>query len=121
MTASAERHAKRAAADVTTGDVTTGDVTTGDVTTGELALDSHELEQVVLRLRRAQGQLGAVATMLEERRGCREVVHQLAAVKRAIDRSGFVLLEAAVRQCVTSPGATSDDLKAMEKLFLALS
>ncbi len=91
------------------------------VTSGELALDSHELEQVVLRLRRAQGQLGAVATMLEERRGCREVVHQLAAVKKAIDRSGFVLLEAAVRQCVTSPGATSDDLKAMEKLFLALS
>ena len=46
-------------------------------------------EPDTLRLRRAEGQLAGVLRMIEEERDCREVITQLAAVSKAIDRAGF--------------------------------
>lgn len=86
-----------------------------------LDLDEAELKKVILRLRRAQGQLGGVVGMLESGRDCTEIVHQLVAVKKAIDRTGFVLMEAGIRQCLIRPGTSQADLTAMERLFLKLS
>lgn len=84
-------------------------------------LEPGDVRSVVLRLRRAQGQLGAVATMLEDGRACREVVAQLAAAKKAVDRAGFALFEAAMQQCLADPTSSPADQKAMQKLFLTLS
>lgn len=88
---------------------------------GRPELDPADVKDLVLRLRRAQGQLGAVAAMLEDGRGCREVVTQLAAAKKAIDRVGFALFEGAMQQCLTDPESSPADQKAMQKLFLSLS
>ena len=52
------------------------------------AIPSAEARRVVNRLRRAQGQLTAVVTMLEEGRDCRDIVTQLSAASSAIDRAG---------------------------------
>ena len=40
------------------------------------------------RLRRAQGQIGGVIRMIEDGRECRDVLTQLAAAARALDRAG---------------------------------
>ena len=48
---------------------------------------SADVTAVLNRLRRAQGQLRGVITMIEEGRDCREVVTQLAAVSRALDKA----------------------------------
>lgn len=74
---------------------------------------------VLNRLRRAQGQLTAVIAMVEEGRDCRDIVTQLAAVSRALDRAGFKIVASNMRQCLAgeSPLSTEE----LERLFLALA
>jgi len=79
---------------------------------------------VVNRLRRAEGQIRGVIAMLETGRDCAEVVTQLAAVCRALDRAGFKIIASGLQQCVTAaggPGEVAADLARMEKLFLSLA
>lgn len=78
----------------------------------------------LLRLKRARGQLSAVIAMIEEGRDCREVLTQLAAVSKAVDRAGYKILASGMRQCDVmrargeDPGLTDADL---EKMFLSLA
>jgi len=59
-------------------------------------------EQLVARLRRAEGQLRGVQRMLEHDAECREVLTQLAAVKAAVDQVGLLLITERLRSCVAS-------------------
>ena len=61
---------------------------------------------VLNRLRRAQGQLAGVISMIEQGRDCKDVVTQLAAVSKALDRAGFKIVATGMRECVT--GAAGD-------------
>jgi DNA-binding FrmR family transcriptional regulator len=78
-----------------------------------------ERAAVLNRLRRAQGQLAAVITMVEDGRDCRDVVTQLAAVSRALDRAGFKIVASNMRQCLAGESPMSTD--ELERLFLALA
>lgn len=80
-------------------------------------------KKIVNRLRRAQGQLGAVITAVENGGDCRSVVTQLAAVSGALDRAGFTIVSSAMRQCVTTPDDPDNKLTVdeLEKLFLTLA
>jgi DNA-binding FrmR family transcriptional regulator len=85
-------------------------------------LPPEQMGTVVNRLRRAQGQLGGVLRMIEEGRDCKDVVTQLAAVSRALDRAGFAIIATGLKQCLAeSGGAENLDTQAMEKLFLSLA
>ncbi len=85
-----------------------------------MELDSKELTPVINRLKRAHGQLAAVTRMLEEGRGCKDVVTQLAAVSKALDRAAFAIISTGLEQCLVR-GDTSMDTKDLEKLFLSLA
>jgi DNA-binding FrmR family transcriptional regulator len=76
-------------------------------------------EAVLNRLRRAQGQLAGVIAMVESGRDCRDVVTQLAAVSRALDRAGFKIVAGNMRQCLSGESAMSTE--ELERLFLALA
>jgi DNA-binding FrmR family transcriptional regulator len=84
-----------------------------------MTVDEDARAAVLNRLRRAQGQLGGVIAMVEAGRDCREVVTQLAAVSRALDRAGFKIVASNMRQCLAGEGAMSTD--ELERLFLALA
>ncbi|MBY9075274.1 metal-sensitive transcriptional regulator [Nocardioides sp. WL0053] len=87
-----------------------------------MELPPEEMGPVVNRLKRAQGQLTGVIRMLEEGRECEDVVTQLAAVSRALDRAGFAIVASGLRQCMVQEGdAAALDTKKMEKLFLSLA
>lgn len=87
-----------------------------------VSLDSTDMRPVLNRLRRAQGQLGGVIRLIEQGSDCQDVVTQLAAVNRALDRAGFAIVASGMRQCLSAPeGATPQEQAAMEKLFLTLS
>ena len=86
-----------------------------------MKLDSEEMEAVVKRLRRAQGQLGGVIAMIEDGRDCEDIVTQIAAVAKAIDRAGFATISLGLRQCVADPEGSGMDPAKMEKLFLSLA
>jgi DNA-binding FrmR family transcriptional regulator len=86
--------------------------------------DVDSIAAVLNRLRRAQGQLAGVISMIEQGRDCKDVVTQLAAVSRALDRAGFKIVATGLRECVS--GASAEGAQPMteaelEKLFLALA
>ncbi|MGZ4492928.1 MAG: metal-sensitive transcriptional regulator [Oryzihumus sp.] len=77
---------------------------------------------VINRIKRAQGQLAGVLRLLEEGRDCEDVVIQLAAVSRALDKAGFAIVSSGLQQCLASgAGLESVDAKRLEKLFLTLA
>ncbi|GAS86125.1 metal-sensitive transcriptional regulator [Mycolicibacterium brisbanense] len=86
--------------------------------------DQEAIAAVLNRLRRAQGQLAGVISMIEQGRDCKDVVTQLAAVSRALDRAGFKIVATGLRECVTTEhpdGSETLDVAQLEKLFLALA
>ena len=64
--------------------------------------------------------MGGVLKMLQEGRDCQDVVTQLAAVSRALDKAGFSVVASGLKQCLANPDAELD-VAAMEKLFLSLA
>ena len=86
-----------------------------------MQVDEQAVGQVLNRLRRAQGQLAGVIAMIENGRDCQEVVTQLAAVSRALDRAGFKIVASGMRQCLTGHGDSPMTEEQMEKLFLTLA
>ena len=83
-------------------------------------------KEIINRLRRAAGQIDGVITMMESGRSCRDVVTQLSAASRALDRAGYKLIATSLKECLLAeaadperaPELTPDQL---EQLFLTLS
>lgn len=85
-----------------------------------MELQAADVDDVVKRLRRAEGQIRGVISMLQDGRDCADVVTQLAAVSRALDRAGFRVIAAGLRQCVEGDDNGLDQER-LEKLFLSLA
>ncbi|MDD7466053.1 MAG: metal-sensitive transcriptional regulator [Actinomycetaceae bacterium] len=90
-----------------------------------MKLDPKSTKNAATRLKRARGQLEAVIRMLDEGADCEQVVTQLSAVSKAIDRAGYTLIATGMQQCMGATGAekTRDDMniERLEKLFLSLA
>jgi DNA-binding FrmR family transcriptional regulator len=86
-----------------------------------MKLDDAAAGAVLNRLRRAQGQLAGVIAMLEAGRDCTDVVTQLAAVSRALDRAGFKIVASGMRQCLGSGGDAPMTEEELERIFLTLA
>lgn len=80
-----------------------------------------EFGLVINRIKRAQGQLGGVLRMVEEGRDLEEVVTQLKAVSRALDRAGFALLSAELRRHLGGDSIPEERLERLERFFLSLA
>ena len=86
-----------------------------------MQLPPEEMGSAINRLKRARGQLDGVIRMLDEGRECEDVVMQLAAVSRALDRAGFSIVATGLKQCLVSGDEAGIDTAKMEKLFLSLA
>ncbi|OPX13188.1 metal-sensitive transcriptional regulator [Mycobacterium sp. AT1] len=87
---------------------------------------SADINATLNRLRRAHGQLAGVIAMIEQGRNCQDVVTQLAAVSKALDRAGFKIIATGLRDCLDQPnvgaaGAPAMTIEQLEKLFLSLA
>jgi len=91
--------------------------------------DAETQRRIANRLKRAQGQLGAVIAAVESGGDCRAVVTQLAAVTSALDKAGFQIIASAMKDCLTDPEAETEaatdtggvSMAELEKLFLSLA
>lgn len=85
--------------------------------------DEDTVAAVLNRLRRAQGQLNGVISMIEQGRDCKDVITQLAAVSRALDRAGFKIVASGLRECSNNSAGKGEPMTEaeLEKLFLALA
>jgi DNA-binding FrmR family transcriptional regulator len=89
-----------------------------------ITMDDVCQREVVTRLKRVQGQVAGIISMIEEGRDCGEVVTQLAAVSRALDRAGFKVVANGLQQCASAEGRGEKppmSAEQLEKLFLALA
>ncbi|MEP7160691.1 MAG: metal-sensitive transcriptional regulator [Dermatophilaceae bacterium] len=86
-----------------------------------MQLETQEMDAVLKRLKRAQGQIGGIIRMIEDGRECQDIVMQIAAVAKAVDRAGFATIALGLRQCMTDPEGDPMDVVQMEKLFLSLA
>ena len=86
-------------------------------------IPADDLDAVLKRLARAQGQLGAVIRMIEQERECKDVVTQLSACSKALDRAGFAIVSTGLQRCIidNDEAGRAENLAAMEKLFLSLA
>lgn len=89
-----------------------------------------DAKKIANRLKRARGQLDALITAFETGATCRDVVTQLAAVSKALDRAGFLIVSTAMQDCLREPGEGADpdadgskdmDIEELEKLFMMLT
>ena len=71
-----------------------------------IARDPKEIKQLKNRIHRIIGQLNGIETMIEEDRYCGDVLIQIAAVEKALQSFGYIVLQGHLENCVT------DEIKA---------
>lgn len=86
-----------------------------------MQIDDEVRSDVLTRLRRARGQLDGVIAMIEDERSCIEIVTQLSAAAKAVDRAGFKLIANGIRQCVNDGESEEVTSAQLEKLFMSLA
>ena len=82
---------------------------------------TKEREAALKALKISRGQIDGIIKMIEDGRDCQDIVTQMAAVSKAIDRAGFATISLGLRQCVSDPEHNPMDTAKLEKLFLSLA
>jgi len=57
-------------------------------------------EKLIQRLRRVEGQIRGVETMLDEERDCKEILQQLSAVRSAVQSASRIFLQEYATACL---------------------
>lgn len=89
-----------------------------------MQLPDEVVDDVRKRLHRIAGQVQGIERMLDEGRECRDIVNQLSAVSKAVDRAGFKLVAAGLTYCVQHPDeATRSGYppETVERMFMNLA
>ncbi|WP_280635598.1 metal-sensing transcriptional repressor [Bacillus sp. 165] len=61
----------------------------------------EEIENVIKRLKRIEGQVRGVQKMIEDNRYCVDILVQISAINAALNKVGFSLLERHTNHCVS--------------------
>ena len=81
-----------------------------------------ELKQLKNRLNRMTGQLAGIGRMLDENRGCGDILIQISAVEKALQNFGYVVLRSHMESCVAqelregNDGILDETVELMKKL-----
>lgn len=89
-----------------------------------MELEERVVGDVLDRLRKVEGQVAGIIRMIESGRGCSDVVTQISAASKALERAGFRLLASGLRHCLVDPKAAAKDgydEDLMERLFMKLA
>ena len=79
---------------------------------------------LIQRLKRIEGQMRGLQRMIEEEKDCADVIHQVTAARRALDKVGFIILTQKLQECAKRKGKSADQEAAMKEaldLFLELA
>ena len=58
------------------------------------------IDELVMRLKRVEGQIRGIQKMLEEGRDCKEIIQQITAARKAMDRVGMSLIYTVMEMCI---------------------
>ena len=68
-------------------------------------MDAETRKRLLTRVNRIAGQVGGVQRMVEEDRYCVDILHQIAAVRSALDSLGVELITRHLESCVVGHGS----------------
>ena len=89
---------------------------------GVVLKDAEQREEVLNRVKRAEGQIAGVIRMLEDGRSCEEVVHQMSAVGKAMNTAANTLIAASLEECIANKKSNNPQQRErLQKLFLSLA
>ena len=71
--------------------------------------DQESKEKLINRLRRIEGQVRGVQSMLSEERNCRDILQQLSAIRSAVQGVSKLLLEDYMSDCFVNLDEKSTD------------
>jgi len=77
-------------------------------------------EQLIKRLRRIEGQVRGLQSMLEEERDCREIMQQLSAVSSAVKSTSRTFFQDYAALCLVARGEDPDTNQALLAEMMAL-
>jgi len=87
-------------------------------------LPDEVTSEVRQRLRRVGGQVQGIERMLEEGRDCKEIVTQISAATKALERAGLRMVAAGLIYCLERPeDAQADgyDVDTVQRMFMQLA
>ncbi|MCL4395345.1 MAG: metal-sensitive transcriptional regulator [Chloroflexi bacterium] len=77
--------------------------------------------ELVKRLKRIEGQTRGVQKMLEEDRGCAEILHQLTAINEAVRSVSLLLAETYAMECLQSSTKRGKSREAVTAMIDAIA
>ncbi|HUZ42320.1 MAG TPA: metal-sensitive transcriptional regulator [Acidimicrobiales bacterium] len=89
-----------------------------------MQLPDDVIEDLRKRLRRVEGQVRGVEKMLAEGRECRDIVTQLSAATKALEKAGFKLVASGMAFCVEHPEEAAADgyaIDQVQNMFMKLT
>jgi CsoR family transcriptional regulator, copper-sensing transcriptional repressor len=85
-----------------------------------MAIDDELEERLKTRLAKAIGHLNHVYRMVDDKRYCVDVLHQLKAVQSALDKTAEIMLKQHLNTCVVEAVQNDDADRVMEELWQLL-
>ncbi|MFB7142311.1 metal-sensitive transcriptional regulator [Gottfriedia sp. NPDC056225] len=77
-------------------------------------------DQIKNRVRRIEGQLRGILKMMDEDKGCKDVITQLSAVRAAMDRTIGVIVSTNLIECVRLADENGEDAEEIVKEAVSL-
>lgn len=80
-------------------------------------------KQVINRLSRIEGHIRGIKKMVEDDRDCPDLLHQIAAVKAALNKTGELILEDHIESCLidaVNNGSTEEYVKNLKEAISKL-
>jgi DNA-binding FrmR family transcriptional regulator len=78
-------------------------------------------QDLVSRLRRVEGQIRGVQSMIESAADCEAIAQQLTAARKALDRAFFELMACAIEHPQLAAGAPKDDRARVQRIARTLA
>jgi DNA-binding FrmR family transcriptional regulator len=82
-----------------------------------MAINDDNKDKLKARLARAIGHLNTVHRMVDEKKYCIDVLHQLKAVQAALDKTAEVMLKQHLETCVVDAIQKQDSARVIEELM----
>jgi len=80
-----------------------------DITAADLITDEAERKRILNRLRRLEGQIRGLQSMIESGKDCEAVLTQIMAAKSALNQVGLHIIGHSMKTCLVSDSASTKD------------
>ena len=83
-------------------------------------MDAETKSNILARLKRVQGQVGALCRMVDEDHDCVDLLLQIAAAQGALGKAGEIVLGAHIQTCVSEAfahGSSAERTRRIEELM----